>query len=292
MTSRMISPGRSAIFSPSMAVPTCGWVSTRSCFTAADALRGIGVTIEDGEELTEKTRAIKGPDEINAMRCAMHACEKSIAAMEDAVEPEMTENDVWAVLHAENIRRGGEWIETRILATGPRTNPWFQECGPRVMSAGELLAFDTDLIGCYGMCCDISRTWLIGDGDPTAEQKRLYQEAQRQIVENMAPLAPGKSFKEITFAGRPMPEEFVALRYGSKMHGVGLCDEWPSIRYPQDWKAGQYDYDLEPGMMLCVESYVGAEGGREGVKLEDQVLITEDGFENLTHYPWDARLMG
>ncbi len=75
------------------------------------------------------------------------------------------------------------------------------------------------------------------------------------------------------------------------MHGVGLCDEWPSIRYPQDWQAGQYDYDLEPGMMLCVEAYVGAVGGREGVKLEDQVLITEDGFENLTHYPWDARLL-
>ena len=258
----------------------------------ADALRSLNVEIMDGEECTEKTRAVKGTDEINAMRCAMHACEASIAAMERAVEPGMTENDVWAVLHAENIKRGGEWIETRILATGPRTNPWFQECGPRVMSAGELLAFDTDLIGCYGQCCDISRTWLVGDGEPTAEQQRLYREAHTQIIENMTPLAPGKSFKEITFAGRPIPEEFVALRYGSKMHGVGLCDEWPSIRYPQDWQAGQYEYDLEPGMMLCVEAYVGAEGGHEGVKLEDQVLITEDGFENLTHYPWDARLLG
>ena len=257
----------------------------------ADALRGLNIEIMDGEECTEKTRAVKGPDEINAMRCAMHACEASIAAMERAVEPGMTENDVWAVLHAENIKRGGEWIETRILATGPRTNPWFQECGPRVMSAGELLAFDTDLIGCYGQCCDISRTWLVGDGEPTTEQRRLYKEAHAQIIENMAPLAPGRSFKDISFAGRPIPEEFVALRYGSKMHGVGLCDEWPSIRYPQDWQAGQYDYDLEPGMMLCVEAYVGAVGGREGVKLEDQVLITEDGFENLTHYPWDARLL-
>jgi Xaa-Pro dipeptidase len=43
----------------------------------------------------------------------------------------VSEDDVWAVLHAENIRRGGEWIETRLLASGPRTNPWFQECGPR-----------------------------------------------------------------------------------------------------------------------------------------------------------------
>ena len=48
--------------------------------------------------------------------------------------PGLSEDDVWAMLHAENIRRGGEWIETRLLASGPRTNPWFQECGPRVIA--------------------------------------------------------------------------------------------------------------------------------------------------------------
>jgi Xaa-Pro aminopeptidase len=61
--------------------------------------------------------------------------------------------------------------------------------------------------------------------------------------------------------------------------------------YSQDWLDGQFDYTLEPGIMLCVEAYVGAKGVHEGVKLEDQVLITEDGFENLTNYPWDARLL-
>jgi Xaa-Pro dipeptidase len=98
--------------------------------------RRVGFEIMEGEEVTEKARAIKGPDEILAMRCAVDACEKSVAAMEAACAPGMTEDDVWAVLHAENIRRGGEWIETRLLASGPRTNPWFQECGPRI-DAGE-----------------------------------------------------------------------------------------------------------------------------------------------------------
>ncbi|MHA1528048.1 MAG: aminopeptidase P family protein, partial [Alphaproteobacteria bacterium] len=88
------------------------------------ALEAAGFQVEDGEELTEKTRAIKGADEIKAMRCAMHGCEMSMAAMERAMTPGMTEDDLWSVLHAENIRRGGEWIETRLLASGPRTNPW------------------------------------------------------------------------------------------------------------------------------------------------------------------------
>ncbi|MGB0847704.1 MAG: hypothetical protein ACPGSM_13320, partial [Thiolinea sp.] len=93
------------------------------------ALEAQGFSIMDGEECTEKSRSVKGPDEILAMRCASHSCETAMAAMEAACQPGMSENDVWSVLHAENIRRGGEWIETRLLASGPRSNPWFQECG-------------------------------------------------------------------------------------------------------------------------------------------------------------------
>jgi Xaa-Pro aminopeptidase len=256
------------------------------------ALEAAGFEVMDGEEVTEKTRAIKGPDEIKAMRCAMHACEASVAAMEREMRPGITEDDLWAVLHAENIRRGGEWIETRLLASGPRTYPWFQECGPRVIRNNEIVAFDTDLIGCYGMCADISRTWWCGDGEPTAEMKRLYRYAHEHIMENMALIRPGVAFRDITFGGHRLAPEFVGQRYSCMMHGVGLCDEWPSIRYPEDWREGAFDYALEPGMMLCVEALIAIEGGGFSIKLEDQVLVTETGFENLTHYPFDARFLG
>ena len=255
------------------------------------ALQQKGISVCDGEEVTERTRAVKGADEIRAMRCAMYACEQSIAAMRSMTDPGLTENDVWAELHRQNIIRGGEWIETRILSSGIRTNPWFQECGPRVIQNNELLAFDTDLIGCYGMCADISRTWFIGDGNPTAEQKRLHRVACDHISENIDILKPGVSFRELSESGNSLPDEFVPQRYGSKYHGVGLCDEWPSIKYPIDWQERGYDGVLEPGMMLCVEAYIGAVGGKEGVKLEEQVLITETGVENLTNCPFDEKLL-
>ncbi|MEK9978054.1 MAG: aminopeptidase P family protein, partial [Paracoccaceae bacterium] len=87
------------------------------------ALEAQGFEVMEGEEVTEKSRSIKGPDEILAMRCASHACEVAVAAMENAArggvpKGDMSEDDIWAVLHAENIRRGGEWIETRLLASG------------------------------------------------------------------------------------------------------------------------------------------------------------------------------
>ncbi len=256
------------------------------------AFEALGYDVREGEELTEKARAIKGPDEILAMRCAVHACEAAVAEMEAAMVPGMTEDDVWAELHRGNIRRGGEWIECRLLASGPRTNPWFQECGPRVIGAGEIVAFDTDLVGTYGLCTDLSRTWLMGrDAEPTAEMRRVYRAAKDHVEINTATLRPGITIRDISHGGDPLPDEFVAQRYGAKMHGVGLCDEWPVVTYPMDWEDGVFDYALEPGMVLCVEAYFGAKGGAFGVKLENQVLITETGHEVLTRYPWDARLM-
>ncbi|MDA0908266.1 MAG: Xaa-Pro peptidase family protein [Proteobacteria bacterium] len=256
------------------------------------ALVSGGFQVVEGEELMEHTRAIKGPDEILAMRCAMHACEQSVAVMEREAKPGMTEDAIWAHLHAENIKRGGEWIETRLLASGPRTYPWFQECGPRIVQNNEILAFDTDLVGVYGMCSDISRTWFLGDGKPSQEMIDDYRLALDHIEENTALVAPGVHLRDLTFKGHQLPDSYVGGQYSCRFHGVGLCDEWPLVAYPQEYVEGAFDYTLQPGMMLCVEALIGRDGGPFSIKLENQLLVTQDGVENLTSYPWDDRLMG
>ncbi len=263
----------------------------------ARALEAQGFRIMDGEEVTEKARAVKGRDEILAMRCANHACETTVRCMEDFARAHIgdgrtTEDDIWSVLHAENIRRGGEWIETRLLASGPRTNPWFQECGPRVPQINEIISFDTDLIGTYGICIDMSRSWWIGDAAPRPDMVSAMRHAHEHIMTNMEMLKPGVTIPELTANTHRLDDKYQALKYGCLMHGVGLCDEWPLVAYPDQAKAGAFDYALEPGMVMCVEASVGEVGGDFSIKLEDQVLITEDGYENLTTYPFDAALMG
>ena len=259
---------------------------------AGKAIESLGIEIFEGQEVTECARMVKGIDEIDAIRCSMAACEASVAVLESHIKPGVTEIELWSHLHKENIIRGGEWLETRIMSSGPRTNPWYQECGPRIVQEGDLIALDTDLIGPYGMCSDISRTWFVGGGRPTDEQRRLYQVAYRHIANNMELLKPGVAFRELTEKSDRLPEEYRSQRYGVLMHGVGLCDEFPGIYYPEDYVDGVVDgFVLEPGMVLCVEAYVGAVGGKNGVKLENQVMITESGYENLTHYGFDDRLM-
>ena len=178
----------------------------------------------EGEELTAKARVIKGTDEIKTMRCASHAGETAVCAMEDAARSgvpsvQISEDDIWAVLHAENIRRDGKWIEIRLLA-------------------------------------------------------------------------PGVSIRSLSENGHHLRDYYQMQKYGCIMHGVGLCDEWPYTAYPNQLVDGAFEYELEAGMVLCVEALVSPEGGDFSIKLEDQVLITEDGFENLTTYEVDRVLMG
>lgn len=250
-----------------------------------------GVEVIEGQMLTEHARSIKNANELNAMQCAIAACEAAVEEMRAVMQPGISEDEMWAALHAGNIKRGGEWIETRILASGPRTNPWFQECGPRIMQEGDMMAFDTDLVGTHGYCCDISRSWIVGGVKPTDEQRKLYQIAHEHVMTNIDLIKPGMTFTEMTNVAHRLPEEYRALRYGVLAHGVGLCDEYPCVRYPEDVEAHGYGGEFEVGMTVCVEAYIGAVGGREGVKLEEQVVVTENGAVPMSTYRYEHDLL-
>lgn len=261
---------------PRIAIDYCGHLEFQ-------ALAAGGVRIENGLELMEMARHIKGPDEIKAMRCAIHSCQASMAEMRAAMEPGMTERELWAMLHAGNIRRGGEWIETQILSSGPRTNPWMQEASSRVIENGDVVGYDTDLVGAYGMMCDISRSWIAGDAKPTAQQQQVYSLALHQIQHNSALLTPGRTFRELTFeTWKPPIEDY--RHYCVNFHGVGQCDEYPEIFFPHMWESSGFDGVLEPGMVLTTEAFVGSRHGGEGIKLEDQYLVTDSGPELLSTF--------
>jgi Xaa-Pro aminopeptidase len=142
------------------------------------------------------------------------------------------------------------------------------------------------------MCCDISRTWLCGDGKASDEQKKLYRIGYEHIMANRELLAPGVSFRELTGKSHRLPQQYRQQRYGVMMHGVGLCDEYPAIYYPEDLDESGYDGIVEQGMVICIEVYVGAVGAGNGIKLEDQVLITADGFAPMSTYPFEKKLLG
>jgi Xaa-Pro aminopeptidase len=249
------------------------------------------ITVTDGEALMERARLIKSAEEIACLKLACAVAELGMTRMREALRPGMTENALWSILHQTNIEHDGEWIETRLLSSGPRTNPWMQESSPRAIEAGDLVAFDTDMIGPNGYCADISRTYLCGDGPATGEQKTLYSASAEQLAHNFEQLKPGRTFREAIEAEWTFPERYLPYRYGFA-HGVGLCDEFPFLpNLAGIERLSNPDDAIEPGMVFSLESYIGEVGGREGVKLEDQALITEDGPVYLSRFPLEERLL-
>ena len=252
-----------------------------------------GFTILDAQAPAERARSIKTPEEIVCSKRSMACVMAAERALQQAIRPGISENALWAEFHRHLIAGGADYVETRLLSSGERTNPWFQETGERVIRAGELVAHDTDAVGPHGYYADFSRTFLCGDGRPTPEQRTLYNLAHEQIQHNMALIRPGRSFREITEAAWAIPAPYRARRYFVMIHGIGATGEYPYIVDGADYDGGQnYDGIVEPNMTLCAESYIGHEDGGEGVKLEQQVLVTETGIEPMSTFPFDERLLG
>ena len=248
------------------------------------ALQDRGINIIEGGQITEQARAIKSKEEIELMRWTIRVCEAGMARIHEHSIPGVTERELWAHLHFENARSGGDWLETKLLTCGPNTNPWYRECSDRPCEKGEMISFDTDMIGPYGYCADLSRAWTCGYTPMTDKQNEIYSAAIDQINHNLGIIKHGVSFAEFNEKSWEIPERYQPYRYSLAAHGVGMADEWPIILLQPDFEhnhGGRFESD----MVICVESLI-AEKGSESVKLETQVLVTENGVERLDSFPW------
>lgn len=258
---------------------------------SAIALAATGFVIRDAQHPVELARAIKSAEEVKCVRASLALTGHAVGVMRDAIRPGISENELWSVLQQAVVAGNGDYCETRLLNSGPRTNPWFQETGPRIIRANELIAFDTDVLGCHGYYSDFSRSFHVGPDAPTAAQKELYRTAHEQVHHNMTLIRPGLSFRDYAEGAWDIPEKFAAHRYYLSAHGCGMTGEYPYLYHRADFPDAGYDGEIVPGMTLCVESFIGADDGGEGVKLEQQILVTETGTELLSDFPFEDALL-
>ena len=249
---------------------------------AVNELNKKGIKVLEAKKILEQARVIKSSEEIKCMRAALDVADIGIIKMRDYLKSGITEDELWSILHKTNIENGGEWIECRILSSGSRTNPWMQESSNKIIQDGEIVSFDTDMVGPYGYCADISRAFVCGNKF-NENQKKLYRIAVEQIDYNSRLIKDGLTFKEFTEKAWILPEKYYGNRYSVMLHGIGLCDEWPAIRYPTD--GGERGGTFQKNMTITLESYIGVVGGNEGVKLEQQYLVGENGLELMSHHP-------
>src|SRR5262249_5023655 len=157
--------------------------------------------------------------EIQCLQISMAGAEAAVAAVRAAIRPGITENELFAAMYHEMLVQGGEFIETRLLSSGQRTNPWLNEASGRRVRPGELVALDTAMIGCCASSSDFSRPSRCGPGRATPAKKMLYGMALDQIRHNVDIIRPGLTFREIADRAWQIPARFLEQRYTSVMHG-------------------------------------------------------------------------
>ncbi len=224
-------------------------------------------------------RALKQPDEVAAMRQAIAISEQALADLLKEVQPGMTERQIAARLEKLMSEGGADDLAFGTLVqTGPNSDNPHGVTTDRAYQAGEFLLID---YGCKvdGYPADITRTVCLGT--PTAEMQKIYDVVLRANEAGKAAAAPGVPMEAVDKAARGVIEaagygEYFTHRTG---HGLGLDTHEP---IPQI-ATGVTDL-LQPGMVFTIEPGIYLPGVG-GVRIEDNVLVTESGIDVLTSFP-------
>jgi Xaa-Pro aminopeptidase len=254
------------------------------------ALAEGGIELVDAGPITLDARAVKTPDELRLFDMNAAIGTAMLSAFERSIAPGIRERDLLATITDELVRRGGEYLISRACVSGPNTNPWNLEASDRPLERGDLVFVDTDAYGVEGYLIDVSRTFLCGDAPATPAQRGAYRASHEWLLGAAELVTPGLTMREFAEAAPRLPERFLPQRYEVILHSAGLEDEGPSAAYPGDPQPNP-DRRFEEGMVVCLETYTGEVGARDGVKLEDQLVVTPAGARVLVPYPYCDALL-
>ncbi len=230
-------------------------------------------------QLTERLRMIKDRWEIAQTRQAVYQAERGIAVTRAGLRPDQTETEIRYSLEA-SLRcfgASGPAFEP-IVAVGPTAALPHAHAGNRRVDESPLLLIDWGAETTSGYRSDLTRVFFTGR--PTKKMQSVYETVLTAQQEAIRAIRPGAVCREIDAVARGIIE---AAGYGRRFghglgHGVGL-DIHEAVRL-----GPQSEEVLRPGMIVTVEPGIYLEG-RFGVRIEDDVLVTRDGYEVLTSVP-------
>jgi len=240
----------------------------------------------DASRLVSTLRIKKDAGEIAAMRKAVKVAQSALEATLPLIKIGMTEKELAAELTVRLLRNGSqpEMPFSPILSGGPNSANPHAAPSERRLQAGDLLVVDwgATVDGCIS---DLTRTFAVGEVD--AEYRKIHQIVLEANAAGRAAAKPGVPCANVDKAAREVIKKAGYGQYFTHRtgHGIGLeGHEEPYMR-------GDNEQLLEPGMAFTVEPGIYLPG-RNGVRIEDDVLITEDGAECLSDMPREMRVVG
>ncbi|BCB83000.1 M24 family metallopeptidase [Phytohabitans suffuscus] len=253
------------------------------------AFERAGVSWTDGMSPMMEARSIKSPDEQKAARIVGAICDTLHYEYTQWLRPGMTENEVAAFgfEHLYSIP-GMEDVEDVIVSSGPNAWPNWRNFSDRIIRPGELVIIDLAALTWNGFKSCVYRTYCVG-GKPTDEMKQYYETAHRWLWDAINAVKPGATTADIASKwpsameawGYQEEDQAAANLWG---HGLGLAQyDRPVIS--RIWSL-DHPEEIQPGMVFALETQHG-KVHEFGVRLEEMLLVTEDGHEALSRYASD-----
>jgi Xaa-Pro aminopeptidase len=247
-----------------------------------------GIKVIHGKPTLDYARAIKTEDEISLIRISCANAEKAFAAVVDAIRPGAKECDLVAAGIKALYEEGVDHTEDLVCMSGENTNPYGLTFTDRMIRPHDLIYVDVDGSSYQGYKTCIYRTFCCGKA--SNEQKELYEECRDMLYNGIKAVRDGATDHDILKAWPDSPRywgydswnDVAPLAVG---HGLGLTlHDRPFINNIHK-ALGTPPYRLEAGMVLALETWTGKKGGKDGVRLEEMILVKKDGYEVLSRFP-------
>ena len=249
-----------------------------------DALRREKIEVVDARSPMLDARLIKNQDEIQLLSAAAAMADAAYDTIVRAIKPGIRENELVALANETLYRLGSEDVECVNVVSGPRSSPHPHLFSDRIIRPGDLVYFDLmHAFNGYRTC--YYRTFLCGR--PTAEQKAAYRQAYDWLYGAIRVVRPGITSADIaaqypTYEAWGMNSELEARGLATG-HGIGLSiHEKPGINRIESLSS---PFPIQEGMVFALETYAQTPDGKQGCRIEEEVLVTADGHEVLTRYP-------
>ncbi|MDP7371583.1 MAG: Xaa-Pro peptidase family protein [Nitrospinota bacterium] len=234
----------------------------------------------NGYAVLSKAKIIKTEDEIACLKVATVITEAAMDAAQDFLKPGVRECEVLAAAWHKMTAMGSEWTQcANIVCSGPYTAPYRRFTSDRYIRRGDPVIIDIG--SCFnGYWGDFTRTVICGDIKPTSEQIEWHMKSYNSVWNACAAARPGNTTLDVYQAAEP----YVLNSLG---HGSGT-NPWE----PPFFSRTVYDAPkpLEAGMTFNLEPYAGKRGVG-GFRLENNLVVTEEGPDVYTPYPYDERLV-
>lgn len=245
-----------------------------------------GLRVVDAQQAMLDARQIKSPDEIMLLSQAAAMVDGVYQDIVEALKPGVRENEIVALANKRLYEMGSDQVEAVNAVSGERCNPHPHNFTDRLVRPGDQAFFDIiHSFNGYRTC--YYRTF--GVGSATAVQRDAYTRAREWMDASIAMVRPGVTTDQVA-AVWPRATEFgfenemaaFGLQFG---HGLGLgLHERPIISRLNSMKE---PVELQAGMVFALETYCPATDGVSAARIEEEVVVTDDGPQILTRFPAD-----